>query len=77
MKNKQLYIFLYILNIFIIIFLIYTFYIYYNQNNKENFTPYIRKIYKPHVRKIRVFSEGLYNNTINKISTQIKKLYFF
>ena len=71
MNYKKYYI--HILVIIFIIFLIYT----YLQNNQENFTPYIRKIYKPHIRKLRVFSEGFYNNTINKISNQIKKLHFF
>ena len=66
----------YYIHILVIIFIIFLIYIYL-QNNQENFTPYIRKIYKPYVRRLRVFSEGFYNNTINKISTQIKKLYFF
>ncbi len=75
MKNYKYFYILFIFIILVILFLIY-----YKQNNKnkqENFTPYIRKIYKPHIRKIRIFSEGLYNNTVNKISTQIQKLKFF
>ena len=67
----------YYINILIILFIIFFIYTYYLQNNQENFTPYIRKIYKPHIRRIRIFSEGFYNNTINKISTHIKKLHFF
>jgi hypothetical protein len=39
----------------------------------ENFTPEIRKLYRPHVRKIRVYSEGFYNKTTTNISNLFRK----
>ena len=39
----------------------------------ENFTPEIRKLYRPHVRKARVFSEGFYDKTTTNISNLFRK----
>ena len=39
----------------------------------ENFTPHIRKIYRPHVRNVRVYSEGFYNKTTTHISNLFRK----
>jgi len=39
----------------------------------EKFTPYIRKIYRPHVRNVRVYSEGFYNKTTTHISNLFRK----
>lgn len=39
----------------------------------ENFTPEIRKFYRPHVRNVRVYSEGFYNKTTTDISNLFRK----
>jgi hypothetical protein len=52
---------IYLLLIFIILF-----FSYYNSLNyekeKENFTPHIRRFYRPHLRNARIFTENFYNN---------------
>jgi hypothetical protein len=42
-------------------------------NSVENFTPQIRKIYRPHVRNARVYTEEFYNNGTSNISNLFKK----
>ena len=42
-------------------------------NSIEGFTPKMREIYRPYIRKIRVFSENVYNNTIDNVSTFFRK----
>ena len=59
-------------NIFIYLFLILiilSFSFYNSQVNQpvENFIPSIRKMYRPHFRKIRMYQEDMFNN-INKKS---------
>lgn len=44
-----------------------------SQQSIENFTPEIRKLYRPHVRKARVFSEGFYDKTTTDISNLFRK----
>jgi hypothetical protein len=44
--------------IFIIAFLIYI----QSTVNKEGFTPKIRGLYRPHVRNMRIYSEGFLNH---------------
>jgi hypothetical protein len=39
----------------------------------ENFTPNMRKIYRPHIRDIRIYSEGFYNKTSTDISNLFRK----
>jgi hypothetical protein len=53
------YIPIYLLLIFIILF-----FSYYNSLNyeKENFTPHIRRFYRPHLRNARLYTENFYNN---------------
>ena len=54
---------------FFLIFIIFMFSFYNSQFNQstENFTPYIRKMYRPHLRKVRMYHEEVVNN-INKKS---------
>ena len=40
----------------------------------EGFTPKIREVYRPYVRKIRIFSENFYNNSIENVSTFFRKM---
>ena len=42
-------------------------------HSSENFTPNMRKIYRPHIRQIRVYSEGFYNKTSTNISNLFRK----
>ena len=42
-------------------------------DSTEGFTPKMREIYRPYIRKIRVFSENFYNNTIDNVSTFFRK----
>jgi hypothetical protein len=62
--------FLYI--IFLIIIII-TFSYINSSNNVENFTPAIRSIYRPIVRKTRIVGEGFYNKTTSNISNLFRK----
>lgn len=63
----------------IVLFIIYYIYTrYYNVeckcNKKENFTPGIRKLYRPHIRNIRITSEGFYGTHKNKVQNFLKRV---
>jgi len=61
----------------IIIFLIALYFIYnYVVNNyiSESFTPGIRKLYRPHIRNIRITSEGFYGTHKNKVQNFLKRV---
>jgi uncharacterized protein YggT (Ycf19 family) len=64
MKNFWLYLFLIILI---------TFCLQFNNNNYENFTPFMRKMYRPHIRKARIMSENIYENYQNNVNVFLKK----
>jgi hypothetical protein len=40
----------------------------------EQFTPEIRKIYRPIIRNTRLISEGFYNNTTSTVSNLLRKM---
>ena len=42
-------------------------------NSVENFTPEIRKLYRPHIRQARVYSEGFYDKSTTDISNLFRK----
>jgi hypothetical protein len=42
-------------------------------NSVENFTPKIRELYRPYIRKARIVGEGFYNNTSSNISNLFRK----
>jgi hypothetical protein len=57
-----------------ILFLIVVAFAYVNsQKSIEKFTPEIRKLYRPHIRNARVYSEGFYNKTTTHISNLFRK----
>ena len=47
-----------------------------NQDNKntEGFTPSLRKIYRPHIRKTRIAIESFYNKHSNKLHNIARKI---
>lgn len=55
------------LPIYILLICIILFFSYYNSFNreddkeKENFTPYIRRFYRPYLRNTRIYSDNFYN----------------
>lgn len=64
MKYFWLYIFFIIIIIFCLRF---------NDNNYENFTPFMRKMYRPHLRKARIMSENIYEEYKNNVGVFLKK----
>jgi len=40
----------------------------------EHFTPGIKQLYRPFVRKTRIIGEGFYNNSTSKISNLFRKV---
>jgi hypothetical protein len=63
MKNIWLYIFLIIIIAWGV-----------NYNNTyENFTPYMRKIYRPHIRNVRLLSENIYTKYKNNVIVFLRK----
>ena len=66
-------------NIFIylfLIFIIFGFSFYNSQINQsvENFTPYIRKMYRPHIRKVRMYHEDVVNNINKKTDILLRRM---
>ena len=56
------------------LFLIVVAFAYVNSHQSiEKFTPEIRKLYRPHIRNARVYSEGFYNKTTTHISNLFRK----
>ena len=62
--------------IFIILFLIFCSYFYslFFPVIEEGFSIKLGHIYRPYVRKLRVYSENFYNNTTGNISTFFRKI---
>ena len=44
-----------------------------SSNDTEPFTPYMRSCYRPHVRQMRIISEGFYNKHQNNITNLFRK----
>ena len=63
------YFWLYICLILIIIFCLY----FNNNNNYENFTPYMRKMYRPHLRRARLMTDNFYDNYKNNVVILLRK----
>jgi len=68
MKLLYNYILLFILILLSIYFL-------YTNNYKYNepFTPHIRQMYRPHIRNVRIYSEGFYNKHKNNIDSLLRR----
>jgi len=68
----------YYLLIILLLITIILFFSYYNTlingNNTENFTPYIRQIYRPKIRNARIYATNMYNDTKNKMSNILRKV---
>jgi hypothetical protein len=45
-----------------------------HDEKKEGFTPAIRKIYRPHLRNLRIGTEGLYNKSRLYATNLFRKL---
>lgn len=72
MNNKVKLIFLLIvITIFFIAFNLYNINI--NINNKENFTPYINGLVRPHIRNVQKYSDSFSNNTNTFFRKMIRK----
>jgi uncharacterized protein YggT (Ycf19 family) len=59
------------LYIFLIIVIVYC--LQFNSNNYENFTPFMRKIYRPHLRNARLITENFYNKHKNNATILLRK----
>lgn len=44
-----------------------------NTNSTENFTPGIRRLYRPYVRSARLFSEDFLKNSKNQMNSFLKR----
>ena len=53
------------LPIYLLLICVILFFSYYNSliYKKENFTPHIRRFYRPYVRNARIYKENFYNKT--------------
>lgn len=49
------------LPIYILLICIILFFSYYNSFNTENFTPHIRRFYRPYLRNTRIYRDNFYN----------------
>ena len=57
-----------------ILIIIILFFAYKNtKNQQESFTPYIRSLYRPYVRNLRIFSEGFYEKNKTSLSNLSRK----
>jgi hypothetical protein len=45
--------------------------------NKENFTPYIRQMYRPYVRRARILTESFYDRTNEHVGRVLRKTGLF
>ena len=43
------------------------------EKEKESFTPSMRALYRPHLRNVRVITEGLYNKHSSNVSNIFRK----
>ena len=44
------------------------------QNTQENFTPAIRRLYRPYVRSTRLLSESFFKDTNNQVNSFLRKV---
>jgi hypothetical protein len=59
---------------FTVIFLLLLFILYFNTpQNVEEFTPYFRKLYRPHIRNARIVGEGFYMDNKIHITNVFRK----
>ena len=61
-----------LVSILIIFIFLISYYNEYNQHN-EGFTPILKQMVRPHLRKARVHIEGLYNRHTTKLNNIFKK----
>ena len=45
-----------------------------NTNTQENFTPGIRRLYRPYVRSARLFSENFFKDSNNKLNSFLRRV---
>jgi hypothetical protein len=45
-----------------------------SQNTQENFTPAIRRMYRPYVRSARIYSESFFKDSNNSINSFLRKV---
>ncbi len=64
----------YVLYIFMFAIVVSVSYIGSQHDATESFTPHVRKIYRPYVRKARVLSEGFHSQTKSKFENIVRKL---
>jgi hypothetical protein len=81
MIKKWVFIFSLIITIFIL-FITYNFlknscFANKNKNKKENFTSGFRMMYRPHMRRIRLFGENYYNQFTNNMQLIFRKIGLF
>ena len=66
-------IYIYILLICIIFFFAYYNSIKESEKTQENFTPHIKRFYRPYLRHARLFTEGFYNNLNGHMNRLMRK----
>jgi hypothetical protein len=61
--------------LYICLILIITFCLYFNNNNNnyENFTPFMRKMYRPHLRRARLMTDNIYEGYKNNVIILLRK----
>ena len=63
--------------LYICLILIITFCLYFNNNNNnnnyENFTPYMLKMYRTHLRRARLMTDNFYYNYKNNVVILLRK----
>jgi hypothetical protein len=69
MKNN-----IYIFIILIIIILVFSFYNTYTAEKQENFTPYLRQLYRPHIRNARIKLEEQFETNKTKLQNMLRKV---
>lgn len=57
----------------IIVTVIFVFIIFSTSNTEEGFTPYMRKIYRPYIRKARIVTENFYETNTNNVNILFRK----
>jgi len=62
-----------LIGLLIIIILFVSYYNEYSNQNVEGFTPYLKKMVRPHMRKMRMNMEGLYTKHTTKLNNMLKR----
>jgi hypothetical protein len=57
----------------IIVTVIFVFVVISSNNTEEGFTPYMRRIYRPYVRKARIVTENFYETNTNNVNILFRK----